>query len=134
MMEVNLSILTNYNRTNWCDLDTARLTWTSEIVSAFKPPPPSPPPDGFLKDYFEREIETMSDFHSKHRGKPGDHMAREIRRILLSNLNNTHVGTYSKFHDNSTYHLGYNHPTTIRLAYMYKSPFLPCYFDLFLIN
>jgi hypothetical protein len=40
----------------------------SEIVSAFKPPPPSPPPDGFLKEYFERDVETVLDFCNQHKG------------------------------------------------------------------
>lgn len=53
-------------------------------------------------------------------GESTDQLAIEIRKILLSNLSNTRVGTYSKFHDNSTYNLGYDHPTTIRLAYMYE--------------
>lgn len=90
----------------------------SEIVSTFNPPPSNPPPAGFLKKYFERDVETVLDFCKQHRGKSGGQLADEIRKILLSNLSNTRVGIYSKFHDNSTYHLGYDHPTTIRLAYM----------------
>lgn len=96
----------------------------SEIVSAFKPPPPSPPPDGFLNKYFERDVETVLDFRNRHKGKSEDQLATEIRTILLSGLSNTRVGVYSRFHDNSTYHLGYDHETTIRLAYMYETPVL----------
>ena len=118
-------LVINYHRVDQDFLDTARLTWTSEIVSSFRPPPPSPPPDGFLNKYFEKEVETVLDFCSHHTGKSGDHLDIEIRKILLSNLNNTRVGTYSKFHDNSTYHLGYNHNITIRLAYMYECPSPP---------
>ena len=91
----------------------------SEIVSAFKPPPFSPQPDGFLENYFERDVETVQDFCNRHAGKSKDQLSVEIRTILLSGLSKTHVGIYSRFHDNATYHLGYNHETTIRLAYMY---------------
>jgi len=102
--------------------DTARITWMSEIVSAFKPSPPSPPPDGFLQEYFERDVETVLDFCNQHNGKSEDQLAIEIRTILLSGISNTRVGLYSKFHDNATYHLGYDNPITIRLAYMYENP------------
>lgn len=118
-------MMTNYPRVDQGFLDTARITWTSEIVSAFKPPLPSPPPDGFLNKYFEKDVETVLDFCNCHTGESGDQLDKETRKILLSNLNNTRVGIYSKFHDNSTYHLGYDHETTIRLAYMYACTFLP---------
>ena len=95
----------------------------SEIVSTFEPPPSNPPPDGFLRQYFERDIETVQGFCGQHREKSEDQLATETRTILLSALSNTRVGTYSKFHDNATYHLGYDDPTTIRLAYMYENPF-----------
>ena len=101
--------------------DTARITWMSEIVSAFKPPPSSPPPDGFLNEYFERDVETVLDFCNQHKGKSEDQLAIETRTILLSGLSNTRVGIYSRFHDNATYHFGYDHPVTIRLAYMYEN-------------
>ena len=93
----------------------------SEIVSAFKSPPSTPPPDGFLREYFEKDVETVLDFCNQHKGKSEDQLAVEIRTILLSGLSNTRVGTYSRFHDNATYHLGYDHPATIRLAYMYEN-------------
>ena len=81
-----------------------------------------------MEDYFERDIQTVQDFYNKHRGKSEDHLAIETRAILLSGISKTRVGVYSKFHDNATYHLGYNHPTTIRLAYMYESlSSLHCY-------
>jgi hypothetical protein len=112
---------TYWDRINQDFLDTARITWTSEIVSAFKPPPSSPPPDGFLKEYFEGDVETVLDFYNQHQGKSEDQLAVEARTILLSGLSNTRVGTYSRFHNNATYHLGYDHPVTIRLAYMYEN-------------
>lgn len=90
----------------------------SEIVSAFKPPPPSPPPDEFKKAYFERDVESVRDFCNQHRRESREELATNIRAILLSSISRTQVGVYSKFHDNSTYHYGYDHPTTIRLAYM----------------
>lgn len=98
----------------------------SEIVSAFVPPSSTPPPDGFLSKYFKKDVETVLDFYNKHTGESGDQLAIQIRTILLSNLSNTRVGTYSRFHENSAYNLGYNHPTTIRLAYM--CVFSPCIF------
>jgi len=91
----------------------------NDIVSSFKPPPSSPPPTGFLQEYFERDVETVLDFCKRHMGKSEDQLAAEIRTTLLSGLSKAHVGTYSRFHDNSAYHLGYDHSTTIRLAYMY---------------
>jgi len=118
-------MITNCDTTNQYFLDTARITWMSEIVSAFRPPPPNPSPDGFLENYFERDVETVQDFCNRHMGKSEDQLAIEIRTTLLSGLSNSRVGTYSRFHDNATYHLGYDHETTIRLAYMYENPFLP---------
>ena len=122
MMEVNHSPDDYLGRINQNFPDTARITWMSEMVSAFKPSPPSPPPDGFLQEYFERDIETVLDFCNQHKGKSEDQLAIEIRNILLSGISNTRVGLYSKFHDNATYHLGYDNPITIRLAYMYENP------------
>lgn len=104
----------------------------SEIVSSFKPPPPSPPPDGFLNKYFERDVKTVLDFCNQHREESRDQLNIEIRKTLLSNLANTRVGTYSKFHENSTYNLGYDHPAAIRLAYMYEISFSSCVFVGFL--
>lgn len=120
--------MTYWDRINQGFLDTARITWTNEIVSAFRPPPSSPPPDGFLKEYFERDVETVLEFSNQHIGKSEDQLAVEIRTILLSGLSNTRVGIYSRFHDNAIYNLGYDHPTTIRLAYMYESLFSLCHY------
>jgi len=114
-------MVTNCDITNQDSLDIARITWMSEIVSAFRPSPPSPAPDSFLKNYFERDVETVLDFCNRHTGKSEDQLAIEIRATLLSGLSNSRVGTYSRFHDNATYHLGYDHKTTIRLAYMYDT-------------
>jgi RNA-dependent RNA polymerase len=90
----------------------------SEIVSAFKPPLQSPPPEEFKEVYFEKDVESVQDFCNQHRRESREELAKNIRTVLLSGVSKTQVGVYSKFHDNSTYHCGYDHPTTIRLAYM----------------
>ena len=41
-----------------------------------------------------------------------------LHEHLLSGMAESKTGLYSKFHDNSVYELGYNHPITIRNAFM----------------
>lgn len=44
---------------------------------------------------------------------------KELQRYLLGAIRNTSIiGTYSTFHDNATYHFGYDHKNTIYLVYV----------------
>ena len=91
------------------------------MVEAFKEPPlhySKPPPD--INENFKRDNEEVVNFRA--RVDPLDDAAKiyEFQEHLLTAVRDTSVvGKYSKFHDAAIYTLGYTHPETIRLAYMY---------------
>lgn len=95
--------------------DTATVILEPELVHAFKNHKLVEPPKGLLENNFEREIEKVSEFLVKC---PEQYQEREIYKRLLLGLSDTKVGQYSNFHENAVYHLGYNAPDTVRLAYM----------------
>ena len=47
----------------------------------------------------------------------------ELCKKLLLGLAEDKVGKYSTFHENAMYSVGYNHPETVRLAYMFVTSF-----------
>lgn len=89
-----------------------------EIVSAFRPPEFSDPPERFMEQNFQKEVETVDHFQKRLARLPRAIQQQQLQQIFLLGLGDTKVGLYSRFHDNSTYKLGYGHPETIRLAYM----------------
>ena len=66
----------------------------------------------------------------------GEHplvQTQKYQTYLLGTLQDTAiVGIYSSFHDYATYTLGYKHPETIRLNYMFcaSPPLRNCHFFL----
>ena len=97
------------------DLDTATVIVEPELVNAFENHALVDPPNKLLEANFEREIEKVSEFLVNCSSKSRE---REVFKRLLLGLSDTKVGQYSNFHENAVYHLGYNHPETVRLAYM----------------
>jgi hypothetical protein len=102
------------------DGDLGWATWDPEIVGPFKPAdlkhadePRSVAPG------FSAVNESVSDFLARTGSQPGSAKLREVQSILLANIRDSSVvGMYSNFHENAIYHLGLDHPDTVRLAYM----------------
>lgn len=94
--------------------------WQPEIVDDFVNADTKfadPPAD--LMSFFEKENETVADFLLRTSGMSDSERMREFQKVLLSALRDPSIyGMYSTMHDNAIYGLGYDHPHTIRLAYM----------------
>lgn len=102
------------------DGDKIIAIWQPEIVSQFKNADNcyATVPSN-LKDCFAKEKETMSFLLKRIESLDREAKIKEIQRYLLGTLSNVStVGAYSKMHDNAVYKLGYDHPDTIRLAYL----------------
>ena len=91
------------------------------MVNAFNEPPvhySEHPPN--INDHFKHDKENVTMFLA--RVAPNDDTAKihALQEYLLGAVRDTSVvGKYSNFHGTATYTLGYTHPETIRLAYMY---------------
>ena len=103
------------------DGDKGLVIFQPEVVEAFKEPPLhySEPPSG-IKSYFKRENEEVATFLTKVAHLDDTAKIYKLQEYLLGAVRDTSVvGKYSKFHETAIYTLGYTHPETIRLAYMY---------------
>ena len=104
------------------DGDRGLVIFQPEVVEAFKEPPQhysETPPD--IENYFKHDKDNVKTFLA--RVAPLDDYAKiyELQEYLLGAVRDTSVvGKYSNFHVAATYTLGYTHPETIRLAYMYE--------------
>jgi RNA-dependent RNA polymerase len=103
------------------DGDKGLVIFQPEVVEAFKEPPlhySEPPPD--IKLYFKRENEEAATFLANVAPLNDAAKIYRLQEHLLGAIRDSSVvGKYSIFHDTATYTLGYTHPETIRLAYMY---------------
>jgi RNA-dependent RNA polymerase len=120
------------------DGDKGLVIFQPEVVDAFKEPPldySSESPD-IKEKYFERDKEDVVTLLTRVAPLPVDDDVKKIYKLqeyLLGAARDTSVvGRYSNFHGTATYTLGYTHPETIRLAYMYgicrHSSFIFCEF------
>lgn len=103
------------------DGDKGLVIFQPEVVEAFKESPlhySEPPPD--IKSYFKRENEEVSTFLVRVAPLDEAFKIHKLQEYLLGSIRDTSVvGKYSIFHETAIYTLGYTHPETIRLAYMY---------------
>lgn len=103
------------------DGDKGLVIFQPEVVEAFKESPlhySEPPAD--IKSYFKRENEEVVAFLRRVASLDEASKIYKLQEYLLGAVRDTSVvGKYSNFHDVATYTLGYTHPETIRLAYMY---------------
>ncbi|KAF9569288.1 hypothetical protein CPC08DRAFT_701791 [Agrocybe pediades] len=77
-----------------------------------------PPPD--INSNFARENTEVVQFQKQIESTSVENQIRQFQRHLLGAVRNTTVvGKYSTFHETAIYTLGYTHPETIRLAYMF---------------
>jgi RNA-dependent RNA polymerase len=78
------------------------------------------PPPGIQENNFKKRNVKVEELIKENPEAAPNIRIREIQEFSLAALQDTSlVGKYSNFHQNSTYINGYNHPTTIELAYMY---------------
>ncbi|KAI0095023.1 RNA dependent RNA polymerase-domain-containing protein [Irpex rosettiformis] len=103
------------------DGDVAVCIWDRDIVNAFVNSPINSMPEDTVEKYFEPEsaIELVSTVYDEVQSRP-DRAQSIIQRRLLSGLTESKVGIYSKYHENAIYALGYDHPETLRIAYMFN--------------
>ncbi|KAF8974482.1 RNA dependent RNA polymerase-domain-containing protein [Flammula alnicola] len=103
------------------DGDKGVYIWQHELVAAFKNADlkySEPPAD--IKTYFARENEEVHAFQTKTANISVENKIRQLQHYLLGAVRDTTVvGKYSTFHEIAIYTLGYSHPDTIRLAYMF---------------
>ncbi|KAI0264673.1 RNA dependent RNA polymerase-domain-containing protein [Gloeopeniophorella convolvens] len=104
------------------DGDRVDCIWQPSIVQDFSNAHPKyadPPSD--LDSYFQIKNETVKDFlHRVPSTADAEFQIKELQHILLAPLQDSFtVGYYSNMHDNAVYHLGYSHPSTTLLAWIF---------------
>ncbi|KAJ7507906.1 RNA dependent RNA polymerase-domain-containing protein [Mycena galericulata] len=103
------------------DGDKGLLVWQPELVEPFVNAPVNYSEEpAHVADSFSPKNETVRDFLQRTGTQTPAKQLREMQKYLLSALRDISVvGKYSNWHINATYSLGYRHPETIRLAYMF---------------
>ncbi|KAI9508083.1 RNA dependent RNA polymerase-domain-containing protein [Russula earlei] len=104
------------------DGDIVVCIWQPSIVEMFSNADPKhmePPSD--LEDHFDIKNETVKEFLERvPQTSPTSHQIQELQMVLMAPLSDLYVvGTYSTMHDNAIYTLGYTHPTTTLLAWIF---------------
>ncbi|KAL6307807.1 RNA dependent RNA polymerase-domain-containing protein [Sparassis latifolia] len=105
------------------DGDTCVCIFDPALVQHFTNPPLTTHAADFISENFKPEgtIETVGHLHSRLEGLPPVERQLELQKTLLSGLADKPVGIYSKFHEIAAYTLGYDHPDTIRNAFMFTT-------------
>ena len=98
-------------------IDTVTIIADTTIVEGFRSPSTVNEPSD-LRGNFESEVEEVIAFMEMVDNIAALQKERELCTKLLLGLSDSKVGLYSQFHDNAIYKLGYDHPETVRLAYM----------------
>ncbi|KAI0305318.1 RNA dependent RNA polymerase-domain-containing protein [Multifurca ochricompacta] len=89
------------------DGDIVNCIWQPSIVEQFSNADPM-------------HAEPPASLHTHFQTSPTSHQVQELQRVLMSPFRDLYVvGTYSALHDNAIYSLGYKHPTTILLAWIF---------------
>ncbi|KII94231.1 hypothetical protein PLICRDRAFT_675257 [Plicaturopsis crispa FD-325 SS-3] len=101
--------------------DTVVITKFLPLVEPFVNPLFFPAPPDFLEKNFEKDVELVPAFLARIRNMSPQVAQEAFQGILLLSLADTKVGLYSTFHDYAVYIFGYDHPFTIRLAYMFTT-------------
>ncbi|KAH9962190.1 RNA dependent RNA polymerase-domain-containing protein, partial [Russula dissimulans] len=104
------------------DGDRVVCIWQPSIVGQFSNADAKymEPPNN-LQGHFHVENETVKEFlHRVPPTSPKSHQIQELQKVMMAPLFDLYVvGTYSSMHDNAIYSLGYAHPTTILLAWIF---------------
>ena len=98
--------------------DELIVIWDHTIVSHFQNKPFTNPPADFLRNDFNRDIETVEAFCHRA-GLLSEREANEaFQEVLIANLTESNVGLYSMMHEKSVIMYGYGHEHSVPLAYM----------------
>ena len=95
------------------------VNWAPAVVEKFNQPNVVDKPDDLEAKNFEAHVEHVSSFFKDHRNSTPGKVQESFLTALLRSLDNGHFGQYSNFHCEAAYKMGYSHPATIRLAYMW---------------
>ncbi|KAJ7469578.1 RNA dependent RNA polymerase-domain-containing protein [Mycena latifolia] len=100
--------------------DTVIFLWLEEFLNNFKNQPFTPPPHNFIAENFEREVKTVEEVGNELqlRFKSPKDAQQAFQEYLLGGLRDSQVGLYSFFHENAIWRHGYNHPSSILMAYI----------------
>jgi len=100
--------------------DELIVIFNPEIVSKINCKPFTNPPDNFIEVNFEASsrVETVEKFCIRTASLTQRKKSDAFLEHLISNLTQSQVGLYSMMHEVSTIAQGYDHPESIRLAYM----------------
>lgn len=104
------------------DGDMVICIWQPSIVEQFcNADPKFMDPPICLQDHFNTKNETVTEFLQRiPPTSPTDTQICEAQEVFMSPLLDVHaVGIYSTMHENAMYSLGYSHPTTILLAWIF---------------
>ncbi|KAI0088874.1 RNA dependent RNA polymerase-domain-containing protein [Irpex rosettiformis] len=100
--------------------DTAVCIWDNDLVSSFAQPEMVREPDGLLDNFMSlREVATVGAVLEEMGKNPNPELV--LRNHLLTGLSDSRTGLYSMFHENTIWQYGYNHPNTIRNAFMFTT-------------
>jgi RNA-dependent RNA polymerase len=99
--------------------DKAIVNWAPSIVDQFQPPRVVDKPDGLEEQNFEKDVESVTSFHSRLACSTRGEAHKLFLRAILRSLDDDNIAKYSAFHKCAAYSKGYSHPETIRLAYMW---------------
>jgi hypothetical protein len=103
------------------DGDIGLAIWQPEIVQPFQNADliySVEPPE--VAACFSRNNEKVSDFLQRMESETPSSMNRALQQVLFERLRHMAItGMYSTFQDNAIYTLGYCHPESVRLGYMW---------------
>ncbi len=102
-------------------LDTCVCIYDPRIVEPFENSKLFTAPDNFLKDNFEDQgrIQQVSALTTEmEQSADPDARRGKLQEALLCGLVTAPIGQYSSMHENAIYMNGYDHPDTVRIAFM----------------
>ncbi|KAI9459182.1 RNA dependent RNA polymerase-domain-containing protein [Lactarius psammicola] len=105
------------------DGDRVDCIWEPSIVEHFKNSDPKyAEPPAKLSELFHVKNETVDEFLERvpPTSTTTNHQVQELQQVFMAPLRDLFVvGTYSTMHDNAIYALGYTHPMTTLLAWIF---------------
>jgi hypothetical protein len=100
------------------DVDIVNIFRQDDLVKHFESKPLTEQPANLIDHNFERDVISVVDFCSGAVKKQSADAQTSYQDVLMSNLASPVKGIYSGFHDSAIATRGYDHPETIRLAYV----------------
>ncbi|THG93647.1 hypothetical protein EW026_g7646 [Hermanssonia centrifuga] len=105
------------------DGDVAVCIFDPALVTPFENSSITSPPDGFLDKNFQPEsaVQRVASLHAELSTVSSQRRCKILQNCLLSGLSDARIGIYSKYHEVMIYARGYDHPETIRNAFMFNT-------------